>query len=177
VQRLSPKRSIILAAALAALSLAIPGAGSAAPRSTSFSVVGYEYAFTQTLGCFAGTVDGAEGGGGAWTACVHHEPLGSSPTYVTGGTFAMTTAGPGFTIDGAKGTFVDQGGRIETLDSGHGCKSQRYSVTGELRHVGTLTSGSGSGSVHVVLTHYRVSIFGHCLIYKARVSGTVSFDF
>jgi hypothetical protein len=29
----------------------------------------------------------------------------------------------------------------------------------------------------VVLTHYRHSIFGHCLIYKARIAGTVSFAY
>jgi hypothetical protein len=180
VQRVSPKRSVLVAIAVAAVSLAIPGAGSsAAPAAaaTSFSVVGYEYAFTQTLGCFAGTVKGSTGGDGGWTACVRHNPLGSAPAYVTGGTFAMTTAGPGFTVDGAKGSFVGHGGTIATLDRGAGCKNQRYSVTGALRDVGTLRSGDGSGSIRVVLTHYRLSIFGHCVIYKARIAGSVSFSF
>jgi hypothetical protein len=35
--------------------LALPAAASPAPASTSFAVVGYEYAFTSTVGTFAGS--------------------------------------------------------------------------------------------------------------------------
>jgi hypothetical protein len=170
-------RPLIVAVMLTALSLAIPGAGSAAPASTTFSVVGYEYAFTQTLGCFAGTANGAAGDDGAWSACVQHDPLGSTPTYVNGGTFVMTTAGPGIKVDAAKGTFALHGGTITSIDPGAGCTNQQYLVTGTLRDVSTITSGAGTGSFRVVLTHSRISILGHCVIYKARVAGTVSFGY
>src|SRR5256714_6479797 len=77
------RASLLALAAFAATVL--PAAGSAAPASTSFAIVGYEYAFTSTVGSFAGTGAGNAGDTGPWNARVEHDPLRSSPTYVNGG--------------------------------------------------------------------------------------------
>ena len=34
-----------------------------------------------------------------------------------------------------------------------------------------------TGMFSAVLTHYRISLFGRCFIYNARVAGTVSFTY
>lgn len=162
---------------VALAALAIPTAASGRPTSTSFAAVGYEYAFTQTVGSFAGTAAGNAGDTGLWNATVQHDPLGSIPTYINGGTFAMTTAGSGGHLDYVDGDFVHHGGTITVLDHGANCTNQRYLVAGSLDHVHTRTTSGGTGAMSVVLTHYRHSILGYCLIYKARVAGTVSFAY
>jgi hypothetical protein len=35
----------------------------------------------------------------------------------------------------------------------------------------------GSGQLAVRLTHYRARVLGRCVIYKARVAGTVTFTY
>jgi hypothetical protein len=170
------RSSIVIVVALAAL-VAARGAP-AAPASTSFAIVGYEYAFTQTVGSFAGTGSGnAAGESAAWNARVVHDPLGSTPTYVNGGSFAMTTASSGGHFDFATGDFAYHGGRITVLDPGTGCTDQRYRVTGTLENVETSTTSGGTGMFRATLTHFRFSLLGHCVIYAARVSGTVSFSY
>jgi len=162
---------------VAAAALALPTAASARPASTAFAVVGYEYAFTQTVGSFAGSATGNAGDTGLWNATVQHDPLGSMPTYINGGTFAMTTVGSGGHVDFVDGDFVHHGGRITTLDPGANCTNQRFLVAGALHNVATRTTSGGTGDFSVVLTHYRQSLFGHCFIYKARVVGSVSFSY
>ena len=157
--------------------LAVPTAASAAPASTTFAVTGYEYAFTQTVGSFAGRAVGNAGDTGLWNATVQHDPLGSMPTYIDGGTFAMTTAGSGGHVDYVRGDFVYHGGTITTLDPGANCTNQRFLVAGALDHVATRTTSGGTGSFSVTLTHYRYSLLGHCVIYAARVVGRVSFRY
>ena len=156
---------------VAAAALSLSGTASAAPVSTAFAVAGYEYAFTQTVGSFAGSAAGNAGDRGVWNARVEHDPLGSIPTYINGGTFAMTTTAPDF----VRGNFVHHGGRITTLDPGANCTNQRFLVAGRLEHVATSTTSGGSGLFSVTLTHYRFSLLGHCVIYAARVRGRVSF--
>jgi hypothetical protein len=168
----------LLIAALAALvGLSTVDGAAAAPPSTTFTVVGYEYAFTSTLGCFAGRAGGNAGDTGLWSACVQHDPLGSSPTYIDGGNLAMTTTSPTDPLDAVTGSFVYHDGMITTLNSGAGCTNQEYLVSGSLQDIATTTTSGGSGTFKVILTHYRTSIFGKCIIYKARVSGSVSFAF
>jgi hypothetical protein len=162
---------------VAAFALVVVGGAAAAPASTSFSVVGYEYAFTSTVGCFAGTATGNAGDHATWSACVKHDPLGSNPTYVNGGSLAMATSGPNDPLDAVTGSFVYHGGKISTLNSGPNCTNQQYSVTGLLQNVSTRTSNGGSGSFAVVLTHYRTRILGACIIYKAKVVGTARFAY
>jgi hypothetical protein len=167
-----------LAALILLVVLSNVGGAAAAPASTTFTVVGYEYAFTSTLGCFAGTARGTAGDRGTWSACVQHEPLGSSPTpSITGGRLVMATRSPTGAFDAVTGSFVFQGGTIETMNSGPNCTNQEYLVSGSLQDVATTTTSGGSGTFSVILTHYRTSLFGRCIIYAARVSGTASFTY
>jgi hypothetical protein len=173
------KRSLRLftvAAAMTAM-LAAPVSASAAPASTTFAVRGFEYAFTPTVGFFAGTGTGNSGDGAVWNTYVEHDPLGSSPTYVTGGSFAMATRSPTGTVDHVRGTFVYRGGTITTINPGANCTNQQYLVSGALENVATSTTAGGSGTVSVLLTHYRTRIFGRCIAYRATVVGTASFRY
>jgi hypothetical protein len=145
--------------------------------STSFKIVGYEYAFTSTVGSFAGTGAGDAGGTAYWNAKVKHDRLGSQPTYVNGGLFAMTVRGPGSSVDAVVGTFSHHGGKITTLDRGANCTNQKYLVADTLRGVLTSTTSNGSGNFRVILTHYRHRLLGRCIAYKARVSGAVIFTY
>ena len=60
----------LLLVALAFAALALPAAAFSPPVSTSFSIVGYEYAFTSSVGSFAGNGSGNAGGTGYWNATV-----------------------------------------------------------------------------------------------------------
>jgi len=164
-----------LALLLAIAALAVPATGSAAPTSTSFTILGYEYAFTSTVGSFAGIAHGNAGDTGTWNTTVRHDPLGSTPTYVNGGVFELATLSPTGHLDTVTGTFVYHGGTITTLNPGANCTNQQYLVTGTLKDVRTTTTSGGSGSFSVVLTHFRTQILGRCLLYKSRIAGTVSF--
>jgi hypothetical protein len=168
------RASVATLAAVAALTL--PAAASARPASTTFAVTGNEYAFTQTVGSFAGRATGNAGDTGLWNARVEHDPLGSQPTYINGGEFQMATA-RGFSADHVTGDFVHHGGQITVLDPGAGCTNQRFLVAGSLDNVTTNTTSGGTGTFSAVLTHYRYSLFGHCVIYNARVAGSVSFAY
>ena len=170
-----PRGLLVLPLTLAAV--ALPAAASSAPVSTSFKIVGYEYAFTSTVGSFAGSGSGDAGGTAYWNATVKHDPLGSVPTYVNGGSFAMTVRGPGSSVDAVVGTFTRHGGKITTLDRGGNCTNQKYLVADTLNAVSTPTTSNGAGSFRVTLTHYRHRLLGRCIAYKARVSGTVSFTY
>jgi hypothetical protein len=168
---------LLLAAWIAVVGLSVVGDAGAAPASTTFTVTGYEYAFTSTLGCFAGTASGNAGDSGKWSACVQHDPLGSSPTYVDGGRLVMSTTSPTGALDAVTGNFIYHGGTITTINSGASCTNQQYLVTGALQDIATTTTSGGSGTFSVMLTHYRTSLFGACIIYKAKVSGTASFSY
>jgi hypothetical protein len=165
-----------VAVGLGAAVLALAAGSSAAPKLTTYGLVGYEYGFTSTVGHFAGTASGSGVDVGGWNARVEHDRLGSKPTYVNGATFELATHESGWSVDTVTGTFVRHGGTIATLDSGANCTNQRYLVTGRLRDVSTGASSGGTGTFAVVLTHYRYSILGHCVIYKARATGNVSFS-
>jgi hypothetical protein len=166
-----------MAAVVAAVAfITLPAAASAAPASTTFAVSGFEYAFTSTVGNFAGSATGDEGDRGAWNASVEHEPLGSTPPIdVTGGTFQMGTRSATGAFDFVTGTFA--GGMIVTIDPGANCTNQHYRVTGRLANVTTSTSAGGTGLFDVTLTHHRVRFFGRCFIYSATVKGAVSFAY
>jgi len=165
----------LLVVPLILVAVALPAAASSAPVSTSFKVVGYEYAFTSTVGSFAGNGSGDAGGTAYWNATVKHDRLGSDPTYVNGGSFAMAIRGPGSSVDAVVGTFNHHGGKITTLDRGANCTNQKYLVADALKAVSTPTTSNGTGNFSVTLTHYRHRLLGRCVAYKARVAGTVSF--
>jgi hypothetical protein len=169
------RSSVTLLLAIGAL--ALPAGASAAPASTMFTISGNEYAFTSTVGSFAGTGSGNAGDRAVWNTSVQHDPLGSNPTYVNGGSFQMATTSPAGHVDSVTGSFAYHGGTITTLSTGPNCTNQRFLVTGALEDVATTTTSGGSGTFSAVLTHYRISLFGRCLIYNARVAGTVSFTY
>lgn len=170
----TPRGFLLVALGFAAL--ALPAAASP-PASTSFNIVGYEYAFTSSVGSFAGNGSGNAGGTGYWNATVKHDPLGSDPTYVNGGPFAMTVRGPGSSVDAVVGTFSHHGGKITTLDRGANCTNQKYLVTSTLKAVATPKTSNGAGTFQVTLTHYRHRFLGRCVAYKARVAGVVTFRY
>ena len=170
-----PRALLIVLLTLAAE--ALPAAASSAPVSTSFKIAGYEYAFTSTVGSFAGNGSGDAGGTAYWNATVKHDRLGSDPTYVNGGSFAMAIRGPGSSVDAVVGTFTHHGGKIMTLDRGANCTNQKYLVADTLNAVSTPTTSNGSGNFMVTLTHYRHRFLGRCVAYKARVSGQVRFAY
>jgi hypothetical protein len=163
---------------LATAALALPAGASAAPASTVFAISGNEYAFTSTVGSFAGSGQGNAGDRALWNTSLRHDPLGSVPTYINGGSFQMTTLSPTGHADSVTGTFVHHGGTITPIPPpGPGCRNQQFQITGTLQGVSTNTSSGGSGTFSAVLTHYRISLFGQCFIYNARVAGTVSFTY
>jgi hypothetical protein len=168
------RSSVTLLLAIAAL--AVPAGASAAPASTIFTISGNEYAFTSTVGSFAGTGHGNLGDRALWNTSVQHDPLGSVPTNIHGGSFQMATFSPTGHTDSVTGTFMN-GGTITVLNPGLNCTNQRFQVTGALQDVSTNTTSGGSGNFSAVLTHYRISLFGLCLIYNARIVGTVSFTY
>jgi hypothetical protein len=172
------KARLLLPLLAAVMALAVPSAAAAAPASTSFAITGYEYAFTQTVGSFAGTGTGNAGERAVWNATVQHDPLGSSPTYVNGGSFQLGTLSPTTGhVDYVTGTVGYHSGMITTLNSGPSCTNQQYRVMGGLEDVRTSTTSGGSGSFDVTLTHFRYSFFGHCVIYKASVKGVVALTY
>jgi hypothetical protein len=162
---------VLSAAALAAL----PAAAQAAPASTTFQVQGAEIAFTSTRGTFVGHGVGNAGDRSAWKAVVDHTPLSSLPATITGGRFTMATLGPTSTTDFVVGTFT--GGTIAVVNPGVGCTNQTFDVSGDMGNVTTSTTTGGSGSFDVLLTHYRVRLFGRCVSYAATVTGTASFAY
>ena len=114
--------------------------------STSFSIVGYEYAFTSSVGSFAGNGSGNTGGTGYSN---------------------MTVRGPGSSVDAVVGTFSHHGGKITTLDRGANCTNQKYLVTSTLKAVSTPKTSNGTGKFEVTLTHYRHRLLGRCVADKA----------
>jgi hypothetical protein len=134
-----------------------------------------EIAFTSTRGTFVGRGLGNAGDRSAWKAVVDHTPLSSLPASITGGRFTMTTLSPTFTPDFVVGNFT--GGTIALVNPGLGCTNQTFAVTGDLGSVTTSTTSGGSGSFDVLLTHYRVRLFGNCVSYAATVTGTAEFAY
>jgi hypothetical protein len=168
---------LFIVVTLAVAGLALTSAASAAPSSTTFTIVGYEYAFTSTVGSCAGSASGDAGDHAGWNATIRHDPLGSTPTYVTGGSIELATANSSGHLDYVTATLGYQSGMITTINSGRNCTNQQYLVTGDVQDVTTSSTSNGSGTFLVTLTHYRYSLFGHCVIYKASVTGTVSFAY
>jgi hypothetical protein len=168
---------LLVLIAVTAATLTLPAAAPAAPGSTTFAVSGFEYAFTQTVGVFAGVGEGNAGDSAAWNTRVVHDPLGSKPVYINGGSFAMATTGPDDRLDFVRGSYVHHGGTITTIDPGRNCTNQRYRVAGALEHVATRTTSAGTGVFSAVLTHHRRRIFGRCIIYGATVAGAALFRY
>src|ERR671935_325397 len=122
-----------LAAGVAGLAFASPA--SATPPSTSFKITGYEYAFTSTVGSFAGRGVGNVRDTGFWNATVTHDRLGATSAFVNGGTFVITVKKASGGLDAIAGTFTHHGGTITTLKPGTNCTNQQYRVSAKLEDV------------------------------------------
>src|SRR2546423_7651695 len=105
----------LLVVPIVLLAAALPGAASSAPLSTSFKIVGYEYAFTSTVGSFAGNGTGNAGGTAYWNATVKHDRLGSVPTFVNGGSFAVAIRGAGRPVRAGVGAVAHPRGKVSPL--------------------------------------------------------------
>jgi hypothetical protein len=164
-----------LVAACIAAALAVVPAASAAPGSTSFTVSLNEYAFTSTVGCFAGNGHGNAGDSALVDTCIEHDPLGSQPAYINGGSFAMATRSPNGALDYVRGSYVYHGGTVTTINPGPNCTNQQYGINGALEDVATSNTSDGTGTFAGTLTHYRAWVFGRCVTYWARVRAGVTF--
>jgi len=138
----------------------------AAARAATAS--GLEYAATSAQGRFVGIASGALPG--AWSVTVDHTPLGTSAA-ITGGDFHLATRLDG-TLTEVTGDFT--AGTVRQLSGFTGCVNQRYAVHGVLDDVGSGAARRGTGTLDATLTHYRATIFGHCLTYSASVRGSLS---
>jgi hypothetical protein len=149
----------LLVAVVAAVVFAIP-ATTASAGSYSDDFTGIEVPpISSTLGTFSGVAVGGLAGG--WYAQIEHAPLSSGTTVpITGGSLTLRTL-TGRTI--AAGV---TGGTVSVTNPGAGCTKQTFAVKA------TLSDGSFSGT----LTHYRVSIFGNCIIYAASLVGSGTID-
>lgn len=143
-----------------------------AAQTYNDTISGFEYAFTSTEGRFAGSASGDLPG--YWNADVRHTPLCPSCTptaTITGGSFSLATTRNG-TFAVASGTFV--GGTVQVTNAGSNCTNQTFAVNGILGGVGWWSAGSGTGTFSATLTHYRRSLLGSCVTYRASVRGTIS---
>jgi hypothetical protein len=152
----------------AAAALFISPAAAIAATTSSDSISGFEYAATSAQGRFVGIASGALPG--AWSLTVDHTPLRTSAA-ITGGDFHLATRLDG-TLTAVTGDFTR--GTVRQLSGFTGCASQRYAVNGVLGDVGPGSAGRGTGTFAATLTHYRTTIFGHCVTYSASVSGSLS---
>jgi hypothetical protein len=117
-------------------------------------VVGTEVPpISSTRGTFVGA---SQGPVGAWRISISHQALSTGSTVaVTGGSLLI-----GLRTGTALRSSVT-GGSVSVRNRGSHCTTQAYAV-----HV-QLTAGTFDGT----LMHHRRSLFGHCVIYAASISG------
>jgi hypothetical protein len=164
-----PSRRILGSFVLApVLGLALT-ASTLAASSFTYALSGFEIAATSTVGTFVGVGTTADDAG-TWSATINHTVLTGGAATISGGTFAYNG-----TVRDIAGTFT--GGSLKQTSGSSGswpCTNQTYAVTGSL----TLTApGSGTGTFSVVLTHFRLRLFGQCIVYAATVKGGATFSF
>jgi hypothetical protein len=164
-----PSRRILGSVVLAPVLALVLAATTVAASTFTYQLSGFEIAATSTVGTFVGVGTAADDGG-TWSASIAHTVLTGGAATITGGTFNY--AGSARDI---AGTFT--GGSLSQIGGATGsspCTSQTYLVTGSL----SLTApGAGTGTFSAVLTHYRVLLFGRCIVYGATVKGGATFTF
>jgi hypothetical protein len=133
--------------------LGVAGAAFAS-ATVDLRVVGTEVPpISSTRGTFVGA---SQGPVGAWRISIRHEALNTGPTVaVTGGSLLI-----GLRTGTALRSSVT-GGTVAVTNRGSHCTTQVYAV-----HV-ELSAGTFDGT----LQHHRRSLFGHCVIYAASISG------
>jgi hypothetical protein len=164
--------------ALIAVLLVSGIAALAAPAALTVSsytdaLQGAEIAASSTEGTFVGTASGALPG--TWTVTVDHTPLSATGATITGGGFSVETALNGLPTL-VLGTLA-YGGTVTVTNPGSGCTKQTFAIYAPLISVGEWHAGGGSGLFTGTLTHYRYSLFGHCIVYSATITGGVSLTF
>src|SRR5690348_894688 len=142
---------LALLVAVGVLAVASSAFGSA---KVDLRVVGTEVPpISSTRGTFVGA---SQGPVGAWRISIRHEALSTGPTVaVTGGSLLIGLR----TGEALKSTVT--GGAVSVTTRGASCTTQVYAV-----HV-QLAAGTFDGT----LMHHRRSLFGHCVIYAASISG------
>lgn len=125
-----------------------------ASAKVDLHVVGTEVPpISSTRGTFVGA---SQGPVGAWRISISHQALRTGPTVaVTGGSLLIALR---------TGTALRSsvtGGSVSVVKPGTSCTTQVYAV-----HV-QLAAGTFDGT----LMHHRHSLFGHCVIYAATISG------
>lgn len=148
--------SMTLVAACTAVLLGSAAGTAVAVETTTYQISGSEYAFTPTVGSFAGVAT-TSGKRGLFNAVVPHTVLNPNATITPGGSFTISGPAP------VRGQFT--GGNITLTSSPSGCRNEVYNVTGQL------ATTRGAGTFAVTLTHFRTPIGGRCLTYFARVVG------
>lgn len=164
-----PSRRILGSFVLAPLLGLVLATNALAASSFTYTLSGVEIAATSTVGTFVGVGTTADDAG-AWLASINHTVLTGGTATISGGTFAYDGR-----VRDIVGTFT--GGSLTQTSGSSGsspCTNQTYAVTGSL----TLTApSSGTGAFSAVLTHYRLRLFGHCIVYAATVKGGATFTF
>jgi hypothetical protein len=159
----------ILGSFILAPALGLALTASALAASFPYTLSGFEIAATSTVGTFVGVGTTADDAG-AWSATINHTMLTGGTATITGGTFAYNGI-----VRHIAGTFT--GGSLTQTSCSSGsspCANQTYAVTGSL----TLTApGPGTGKFKAILTHYRLRLFGQCIVYAATVKGGARFSF
>lgn len=164
-----PSRRILGSSVLApVLAIALAASTLAASTTTyTYTLSGFETSATSTVGTFVGVGTAADDAG-TWSAPIVHTVLTNGTATIAGGTFDYDG-----TVRDIDGTF-DYGDSLTQTGGFTGCTKQTYNVTGSL----TLTvPSSGTGTFSAVLTHYRIRLFGQCIIYAATVKGGATFTF
>jgi hypothetical protein len=160
---MSMKMRAFATAAAVTLLLVAPSVASA-QTTVTYGVRGIEVHATSTQGTFTGFAWTADDYG-TWLAIVQHTAFDENRNAtITGGTF---------TLDGNRrdvnGTFT--GGSVTFQWADPGCGREVFAVQGAMDLV-----GGGTGSFDATLTHYRTSIWGHCITYGATVRGTTTLN-
>lgn len=161
-------RRLTIAAGLSLALVSVPAMALAA--DATYAISGVEYAATEDVGSFAGVAfTVARDDYGIWQATIVHVSLGYESTAITG-TFNLYGKVRKLTGE-ITGSIVQTAGSTGTVVTRAGCNKQTYSVNGNL----TGTGFTGATFVGVVLTHYRIWLWGSCRTYAATVKGAVSF--
>jgi hypothetical protein len=152
-----PKLLASLAALLAAAGLSASAASARAATAYFDSFAGIEVPpITSTLGTFTGVASGQLPGG--WYAQIRHVELSPTgdPVDITGGTFTFKPI--------LRSAFSEAvtGGTVTPVNLGAGCTNQTFAIQAQL---------ADGGSFDGTLTHYRVSLFGTCIVYSASIVG------
>jgi hypothetical protein len=164
-------RKSMTAAALTAVVVlaAATGAGAANAPSQSYQVAGLATVSPQgTTTSLAGFGTGSTGDRAFWRASITTAPLAScsslgSSCAITGGTFGLNSN------NGSQVTGTITGGSVTLTAQAPGCGRQQFTVNGGA------TTNAGDVAFTVVLTQFRLSFRGTCIVLPgSALAGSVT---